>query len=110
MNICKLQHHSSNLTPQETKALVSRQNLKDLVVSQADKGGSIVVQNREDYIHEIKRLPGDSNSYSLLSEDALPSLKLELHTLIDLTSSEGILSTKEKAFLYSEYYNTPYVY
>ncbi|KAJ1192916.1 hypothetical protein NDU88_002222 [Pleurodeles waltl] len=44
-----------NLSPQEQKALRSFDDIKEIVIKEADKGGNIVVMNRKDYVGEIDR-------------------------------------------------------
>jgi len=44
------QHQTPNLSKAERKALISLKNNKDLVINSADKGSTIVAQDRSNYI------------------------------------------------------------
>ncbi|KAJ1216789.1 hypothetical protein NDU88_004388 [Pleurodeles waltl] len=44
-----------NLSPQELRALHSLDDIKDVIIKEADKGGNIVIMNRSDYVGEIDR-------------------------------------------------------
>lgn len=66
-------HHSmNNLSPSEHSALKSLSSNSDIIIKQADKGGGIVLQNREHYLREASRLLSYSSTYEKLTKDPLP--------------------------------------
>ena len=51
----------SNLSPEEWKALRGLAAHKTIVIKAADKGSSVVVWHRCDYLHEVSRQLQDQN-------------------------------------------------
>ena len=58
-----------NLTPSERKAVWEVKNDKDLIINKADKGSTIVVQNRTDYTNAALEHLNDPNIYIELDGD-----------------------------------------
>lgn len=56
----------------------------------ADKGGSIVVQNKK-----VERLLSDSTTYERLNEDFLPLYKVELYDLVNEAFSKKVIITSK---------------
>ena len=54
---------SDNLSQDEKIALKSLQNRQDIVIHQADKGGKIVILNKEDYVQGCEKLLSDEKFY-----------------------------------------------
>lgn len=85
--LCQQTHESHsnhfNLTPLEKTALKQLTNNPDIVVKTADKGGGIVIQNRQDYLAEARRLLSDSNTYLTLRHDPLSTFITEAKTLTE---------------------------
>lgn len=72
-----------NLSSDESKALKDLEINNDIIIKQADKGGSLVVQNRADYLREAWRLLSDSNTYMTLQGDPLPEYQKALDLLVN---------------------------
>ena len=53
----------NNLTNSERKALYDLKNDKSIVIKSADKGSSVLVWDREDYIKEAEKQLGDAQVY-----------------------------------------------
>ena len=59
----------SNLTNEERTALNSLKQRTDIIISAADKGGAIVIQDIHDYIKEANRQLNDESTYKQVPED-----------------------------------------
>ena len=57
-----------NTTKQERKAMRSLKKNQDIVIKPADKGGAIVIMNKDDYIKEGIRQLSNTNHYKKLEE------------------------------------------
>ena len=57
-----------NTTKQERKAMKSLKKNQDIIIKPADKGGAIVILNKEDYIKEGMRQLSNTNHYKELEE------------------------------------------
>ena len=62
-------HKKDNLTPAERQSLSNLRNNNDIVIKPADKGSSVVVQNKTDYIAEAQRQLSDDRFYRELDSD-----------------------------------------
>ena len=58
-----------NLTPAERQSLVKLRNDSNIVIKPADKGSSVVVQDKDDYIAEAERQLADQRFYRKLDYD-----------------------------------------
>ena len=63
-----------NLNPEQLKAIRSLRNNNDIIIVKADKGGTTVIMNYEDYVNKMKDHLYNSGSYKNLKKT--PSLKL----------------------------------
>ena len=52
-----------NLTKSEREALLNLQKRNDIIITKADKGGSMVILGIKDYINEASRQLNDTNNY-----------------------------------------------
>ena len=64
-----------NLTEGEMKGLLDLNKDKSIVVCKADKGNSVVILQKADYVAEIERMLSDTTKFQLLAED--PTIKRE---------------------------------
>lgn len=116
VNLCENSNTSSknskrsNLNRHEKQALNDLTNNKQIIIKQADKGGSIVVQNRDDYLKEAHRLLADTHTYMKLTSDPLPSFQVELKLLVEKAWQNGVLNDNEKKFLLPSQCSTPHFY
>ena len=67
---------------------------RDIITTNADKGGAVVIMDKEKYINEAIRKVSDKQNYKLLQEDQ----KLHYSNLVDNTihrfKKENLLSNK----------------
>ena len=68
-----------NLKKEEWTAITTLRNNKDIVIKPADKGGNIVIINKEDYIQEGLRQLSGSNHYEILEEDPTQNYNNQIH-------------------------------
>ena len=80
-----------NLTPSERKALRELKNDKDLIINKADKGSTIVVQNRTDYINAALEHLNDPNTYMELDGDPTRIICSEIDLLLKDFHKKGLL-------------------
>ena len=59
----------SNLTYKEHAAMEEPAKRKDLIITNADKGGAVVIMNTDSYIKEANRHLSDKTSYKQLTQD-----------------------------------------
>lgn len=84
------------------------QEREDLIIRQADKGGGLVIQNRDDYMAEALRLLGDINTYEKRPADPLPSFAITLKFLLDQARENGVITKSES--LNKQHPLTPHFY
>ena len=64
-----------NLSDEEHRALESLSKDKSIIITKADKGNAVVIQNVDDYILKCKQLISDSSKFRKLYQD--PTIKRE---------------------------------
>ena len=73
--IQNLRKTPNNLSKEEVKLLSQLGKNKKLVITKADKGNAIVIQDRKDYVDKVLKILSDKTKFSLLEED--PTIKRE---------------------------------
>ena len=80
----------TNISPEESAALRNLRNRKDIVIKPADKGGAVVVWDRNAYIEEANRQLKDESFYATSPIDTTASnnqiVKTTVTNLIDESS------------------------
>ena len=82
----------SNLTRKESRALSDIKKIPDIIIKKADKGSSIVVMNKNDYIQEGMRQLSDQNYYVEVPNDLSGKHHKEIQSLIAKYESNGDIS------------------
>uniref|UniRef100_A0A8C5QWW5 Reverse transcriptase n=1 Tax=Leptobrachium leishanense TaxID=445787 RepID=A0A8C5QWW5_9ANUR len=95
----KCNYKPRNLTKLEFEGLQSLAKNDSLVVKPADKGGGLVVLNREQYHHESVRLLGDPNTYQKLTNDPTNRIKEIFYEYLLRGKDRGILNDQEYRYL-----------
>ena len=72
-----------NLTKEERLALNNLKTKGDIVIKKADKGSSIVVMNRSDYISEAERQLSDTNFYQPQENDLTSEHQGDVGNLVE---------------------------
>lgn len=115
--ICQKCHHNnkSEFTlgndGQVPKEIIK--NLKDrddIIIRQADKGGGLVIQDREGYLAKVLRLLGDKDTNENLPADPLPGYTTTLELLLDQARKNSAFTKSEYLFLNKSNPLTPHFY
>lgn len=82
-----------NLSPEELEALKKLQKDDTIVIKKADKGSTVVIMNRTDYIAEVERQLGDTKFYEKLDKNPQEQFRKDINEVLrDVKVSE---STRE---------------
>ncbi|CAF4865100.1 unnamed protein product, partial [Rotaria magnacalcarata] len=68
-----------NMNKEETKLLKEIKSIQDIVIIQADKGGKIVIMNKNDYFNKIEEKLNDLNVYEQVKNDPTTIIKTEIN-------------------------------
>ena len=99
-----------NLKKEEWTAITILRNNKDIVIKPADKGGNIVIMNREDYIKEGLKQLSDNNHYEMLEEDPTQNYNNQIYQVLQQAANLDIIDDKVKKILYNKAPRTPNFY
>ena len=99
-----------NLKKEEWTAITTVRNDKDIVIKPADKGDSIVIVNKQDYIQEELRQLLDSNHYEILEEDPTQNYNNQIYQVLQQATNLNIIDDKMKKTLYNKSPRTPRFY
>ena len=102
--------NKQNLTKEERKALNNLRNRDDIIISQADKGGAIVIINVEDYIAEAERQLNDTTFYHKLDNNPTLIYNERVNNAIDNLKKEKEIPEKLAKSLKTVEPNTPKFY
>ena len=83
-----------NLTRLEKQCLAELQSRSDIIIKPADKGSSVVLQNREDYIKEGVRQLNDTKFYRKTDTDLTASHSEQITRTLQQMQDLGEISTK----------------
>ena len=64
-----MKNPNSNLYNEEQKAMEELAKRKDIIITNADKGGAVVIMDVENYINKANRQQSDKLNYKKLQED-----------------------------------------
>ena len=87
------QNKSDNLTRDERQAINQLINNPTIIINKADKGSTIVVQDRSDYIAEAMKHLNDQTTYKPLKENTTHKAKDILNLKLDALHKNGFLLT-----------------
>jgi hypothetical protein len=90
-----------NLPPGEFKAISELQKLDDkIIIKEADKGASVVVMNKKDYILEAEKQLSNRSFYQPMAEDLTPKHNKEILDYIDKMFANGELDISVVNYLH----------
>ena len=88
-----------NMTKNEYKALHELSKNHSLIIKSADKGGAVVVQNKNDYIFEANRQLADVNYYKPIPKSLVPDNTEKLTKVLKKMYAEKYITKKQLDFL-----------
>ena len=108
----KPSRHPSNMTPQEREALKSLTKNNNIVIQEADKGGKIVMMDRQEYIQECEKQLSNKSFYQKLDNDPNPDYISEVRRHADEMQNAEQISDGEYKLLteHLEQIETPIFY
>ena len=89
----------SNISQDEANALKSLSSRTEIVIQNADKGGKIVIMNRNDYIKECENNLSNEEFYTKLTEDPNIEYATEIGKVVNKLKEENLISDNELKFL-----------
>jgi hypothetical protein len=99
-----------NLSKNEKKAIYTLKNNTDIVILPADKGDSIVVLNKEDYVNEIEKQLNDTKFYKQISNNPTEKFNKEIKKLLHIEGPKEDMSANVISLLTTENPRTPVFY
>ena len=88
-----------NLSVNELRTLEELKKNKDIVIRKADKGSSIVTQDRSSYVTEGNTHLADTNTYKPLDSDPTASITNHVAELVDSMKEAGYIDSYTHAYL-----------
>jgi hypothetical protein len=101
---------SNNLKKSELEALENIRSMNDVIITKADKGGAIVVQDVDKYIQEAERQLKDRTFYKKLSYNPTSEHEALISNAIDNLKQRELLEAKTAEKLKPTNSNTPKLY
>ena len=80
------------------------------MIKPADKGGNIVIMNKQDYIQEGLRQLSASNHNEILEEDPTQNYNNQIYQVLQQATNLNIIDDKMKKTLYNKAPRTPNFY
>ena len=82
----------SNLTKGELKALEELKSRDDIVITKADKGGTVVIMDVKDYVKEAERQLNTKEHYRCLPNDPTEANNEAVNTIISRFENENLIT------------------
>ena len=99
------QNNTDNISKKERIAIKKLSDNTDIVINKADKGSTIVVLDRHQYIQDGKKHLSDENTYKPLQRDTTSVTKLQINRILTKLQAEGFLNR-----IYTEHCRPPKEY
>ncbi|CAJ0917088.1 unnamed protein product [Ranitomeya imitator] len=103
-------HVRHNLSIEEKRALSALKDNKQIVIKPADKGGSIVVLDRDYYMQEIRTQLSDLDTYQPIGNNPTFEISREIKDLVAHYTTTGTIDIKLGEFLVKQHPVTPVFY
>lgn len=91
----------NNITQGERQAIKELKQNKSIVVKKADKGSTIVVLDRKQYIQEVESQLSSTLHYRKLSEPITPKITYKFNEILDTMLHKKLITRKLRDFLYA---------
>lgn len=95
----KFHKEKPNLTREEVAALRDLRKNKHIVIKRADKGSSVVIMGRDQYVFEVQRQLSDKTYYKKLKEPIYLKTVPIVHSIIDTLKGKGFINSKQSQYL-----------
>ena len=89
-----MKNSKPNLSKGEQKVIEELAKRKDIIITNLDKGGAVVIMDVEKYIEEANRQLSDKRNYKTLQEDPTLQHSNLVNDTIDRFQKEDLLSKK----------------
>lgn len=89
----------NNLSKSERTALKDLMSNPEIIIKSTDKGGSLVIHNKDDYLEEAYRILSDSQYYNKINTEPSAIYSAEYHTWINTAYENAVLNKKQKKYL-----------
>ena len=105
-----------NLSKGEQKTMEELAERKDVIITNVDKGGTVVIMDVEKYINKAKHQLSDKPNYKMLQQDPMLQHKDLVNDRIDRFKKENLLSKKQADGLKSfnskhpKFYSSPKIH
>ena len=99
-----------NLTKDERKALNNFRIREDIVITNADKGGAVVIQDVKDYINEALRQLNDETFYKKCDQDLTEKHNKRIQNIIESLRKSKLIDDKTADMLTETQPKTPKFY
>uniref|UniRef100_A0A8C5LZK0 Reverse transcriptase n=1 Tax=Leptobrachium leishanense TaxID=445787 RepID=A0A8C5LZK0_9ANUR len=100
----------TNLTTGEFEGLKQLEKDTNLIIKPADKGGAIVILNKEQYNQEANRLLDDLHTYTKLGRDPTERIKNIFHEYLQRGKDSDIINDNEYRYLKINFPRIPVFY
>ena len=90
-----------NLTKQQKKALSQLKNEQSIVIKSADKGATIVIQDREDYVFEAQRQLQIERHYKGIESPTFIQACPQINLILEEMYKAKLISKKESKYLWA---------
>ncbi|CAH2329431.1 Hypothetical predicted protein, partial [Pelobates cultripes] len=87
--------YKDNLTLIERRALTELSRESNLVIKSSDKGGNIVLMDKNNYIEMCMEHLENTDIYRCLSTDPTIEYLTELRSILETAETEGVISSDE---------------
>lgn len=95
----KFEPDKPNLTDQEEEALEQLRQDTSIVIKPADKGSTVVIMDRTDYIYEAMRQLNDKTYYTPLKKPIFLETAQLIKNILDSLKKQGFLTAKQVSYL-----------
>uniref|UniRef100_A0A803JSK4 Reverse transcriptase domain-containing protein n=1 Tax=Xenopus tropicalis TaxID=8364 RepID=A0A803JSK4_XENTR len=100
----------NNCSKEEYEALKSLERNTEIIIKPADKGGGIVIMDKEKYVAECERLLSDKETYKELNRDPINVFKNKLEKMVREAEKEKVITTNESQYILMKYPKLPVFY
>ena len=87
----RYRHPHDNLTPEERTALRNLQNNKDIIIKKTDKGNTIVIDDKQEYIEDCLKHLNDPHTYNKLPNDPTTRIAKDIRRYLTQCHRLGLI-------------------